>query len=264
MPAPARDAEVSVVRLRFGPAAPPDAAAVYALDSPDPMVAWEEKATVADLNAANADSLLVAFGKNALDPKQHRWLASLESKRLSLRWKPGLAWVESSKLSRNEVLHALAAFVHLEGQLRSMERDLTEIEKDVPADIARGLKIRSEDVEHRERFTKLAQQSYALWMRHAKVAPRFARPMPSLESTARRVAAALMRKADLEARSDALDQRLEVCAELYEGATDRVGDYVWYIGGHRLELTIVLLLILEVIFFALDFYIRIKYELSGE
>lgn len=264
MPSSARDPEVSVVRLRFGPAAPPDASAVYPLDAPEPMVAWEEKASAADLNAANPDVLVVAFGKAAVVASEHRWLASIESKRLSLRWKPGLAWVESSKLARADVLHALASFAYLESQMRSMERELGECEKDLPADIARGLKIRSQDVEHRERFAELAKRSYGLWMRHAKVAPRFGRATPSLTMDARKVMAALMRKADLEARSDGLDQRLEVCAELYEGATDRVGDYVWYIGGHRLELTIVLLLILEVVFFALDFYIRIKYELNAE
>ncbi|MBX9681030.1 MAG: hypothetical protein K2X38_19915 [Gemmataceae bacterium] len=264
MPSPARDAEVSVVRLRFGPAAPPDASAVYSLDASEPMVAWEEKASAADLNAANPDVLVVAFGKAAVAANGQRWLASIESKRLSLRWKPGLAWVESNQLARADVVQALASFAYLEGQLRSMERELSECEKDLPADIERGLKIRPEDVKHRERFAELARRSYGLWMRHAKVAPRFGRPKPSLTQDARKLMAALMRKADLEARSDGLDQRLEACAELYEGATDRVGDYVWYIGGHRLELTIVLLLILEVIFFALDFYIRIKYELNAE
>jgi len=68
--------------------------------------------------------------------------------------------------------------------------------------------------------------------------------------------ARLMNRMDLEARSESLDQRLDVCTELYEGATDRVADYRWYRSGHRLEMTIVWLLIVEILFLAADFGFR--------
>ena len=54
-----------------------------------------------------------------------------------------------------------------------------------------------------------------------------------------------MEKADAEARAEAFDAQLELREELYEGAADRFTDYWGWANGHRLEVIIVVLLVLE-------------------
>jgi uncharacterized Rmd1/YagE family protein len=56
----------------------------------------------------------------------------------------------------------------------------------------------------------------------------------------------LKARADIEARLEALNDRLETIEDLYEGAIDRITDYRNYRKGSFLEIAIIVLLGLEV------------------
>ena len=66
----------------------------------------------------------------------------------------------------------------------------------------------------------------------------------------------LSRRATVEDRLSALNDRLEVCEDLYEGAVDRMTDDRWYRKGNLLELIIVILLLIEVVLLGGDMAIR--------
>jgi hypothetical protein len=55
----------------------------------------------------------------------------------------------------------------------------------------------------------------------------------------------LLAGSDVPSRLEAFDDRLDACQNLYEGAVDRIADFRWYRHGEILEITIVVLLILE-------------------
>jgi hypothetical protein len=75
--------------------------------------------------------------------------------------------------------------------------------------------------------------------------------------------ARLLKKADVEARLAALNDRLEAKEDLYEGANDRVADYRWYRNGHLLEIAIVVLLLVEALVMSADMYIRyLEYQVD--
>lgn len=258
--------DAAVVRIRFGAAAPPNARVLRTVDAPNPVAAWEEPASLADLDAPDADAVLVAFAApgaalpTGLFAGKH---VALSSKAATLRWKPGVAVVEGTIGAREDVLAALAEFAFLEGQLRSLEREMGEVESEFQQDLARCFRIRPQDCEHGERFASLTERCYGLWTKHARIASRLERPTPSLSPAGRKIMARLLARADVGTRSEEFEGRLEICGDLYEGATDRIADYRWYVGGHRLEMTIVVLLVVEVIFFAIELFFRVL-EYHGE
>jgi hypothetical protein len=57
-------------------------------------------------------------------------------------------------------------------------------------------------------------------------------------------------------RLEGFSNRLEACEDLYEGANDRIADYHWYLEGGWMELTIILLLLIEIVLMGMDVYLR--------
>jgi hypothetical protein len=267
---------IVVKRLRFLEQAPERARVRRAFTQPRSGVAVEEAATLADLLADRpwpepTDQLVVVFvpkaaaaewqkvGAGWLDPPGHPDAAPavvIEREGQAIHWRPGRAVVLARVEHPEAVLDALADFAFHEGELRRLEQALAACEAGAEADVARAHRIRSRDRKSWPRLGEMIEHLSRMRLAYARLEPRLARPSRSLPLEARRVAARLARRAEVESRLEAFSDRLEACEDLYEGANDRVADHRWYRSGHALEIAIIALLVLEVVVMTADFYLR--------
>jgi hypothetical protein len=267
---------VVVKRIRFLDRAPPGARVRREFAHPRPRVAVEEPAGLYDLPAATdcpepTDRLVVVFVPRGAAPEWQEkgggWLAApddpkavaatvVERDGYAVHWRPGRALVEGGVDCPEGILAALTDFAFYEGELRELERELAAHETAAVADVGRAYRIRFRDRKHWARFGESIEDLARMRLLYARLEPRLARPRRALPVEARRVMAHLLARADVEARVQAFTDRLEACEDLYEGANDRVADYRWYIGGHALEIAIILLLLLEVLLLVADLFLR--------
>jgi len=68
----------------------------------------------------------------------------------------------------------------------------------------------------------------------------------------------LLDEALVEARLEAASNRLEAFEDLYEGATDRIADYRWYLSSEWLEVGIIFLLLAEIVLLGFELYRHLK------
>jgi hypothetical protein len=174
----------------------------------------------------------------------------------TLRWRPGKAVVQCPPQRQHEILDLLADFAFYEGELRSLETGVEAREAQAQTDVAIAYCIEGRDQRHWSRFTDCIKDLAQIRLAYARLEPQLAKPSRSLPSNSRRIMSALLQQADVEARLTALNDRLEVLEDLYEGANDRVVDYRWYRRGILLEIGIVILLLIETVIIGIDLYIR--------
>jgi hypothetical protein len=163
-----------------------------------------------------------------------------------------------------DLASALIDFAFFESDLRSIERSLETYEADAETDVPRAYRISRKDKAHWARFGERIEALSKLRLLLARVEPKLNHAPKSLPRAVRRVLARLRIGADVEARLEAIDGRLEACEDLYEGASDRVADFRWYHGGHLLETWIIVFLVMESLMIALDVGLQIYWHMSGQ
>jgi hypothetical protein len=262
-----RSQAIVVKRIRFVTHAPAGAKVLRRLKQPWPCVAVEEAAEVADLAVVQTTpQLLVAFVpkgdklgpglRKSPDDSEDCLAVEVEWNGQTIHWCPGMAVVEGRTDRIGEVLAALADFAFYEGELRTLEQTVEAHEGDAQADVLRAHRIRYRDRKHWDRFGEMIEQLARVRLTYARLEPRLAKGSRSLPIEARRLMSRLLVRADVEARLEALNDRLEACEDLYEGANDRVSDYRGYFRGHMLEVAIIVFLLLEVLLMAGELYLR--------
>jgi hypothetical protein len=262
-------------RIRFVDQVPAGAKVRREFKQPRHCYAIEDEVALADVPARPVwpeptEHLLVAFVPRSNEgPKLvASWLAApdhpeavpaveLRRKGQVIYWRPGRVLVQGRVEDADALLAALTDFAYYEGELRSLEETLEQCEQGTEEDAARAHRIRDEEQEHWARFGEMIEYLYVMRLTFARLEPRLAKGSRTLPPEARRVMTRLLARADVEERAEAFSDRLEACEDLYEGANDRVADYRWYRGGHRLELGILLLLSVEVILLLLDLYVNL-------
>ena len=179
---------------------------------------------------------------------------AIRGARVTVRWRPGRAIVACDVGQRDLWSVALADFLFYEGELRRFERQLETVEVEAEADASRAFRIQHKNREHWRLFGAKIENLALTRLKFARLEPRVAKGSRTLPPPARRLFNHLARKADVEARLEAFGDRLEVCEELYEGGSDRVGDYHWYRGGHWLEIGILFFIIIECVLMLIEVY----------
>jgi hypothetical protein len=259
-------------RIRFVTSAPAAAKVRRVFQHPRPCIAIEEPLSQADLPAAKIwpepteqlDVVFLSKGSTALDAG---WLASPEQPEAvlptvfewegcTITWRPGRALVQGDCIAQEELLAGLIEFAFYEGELRRLEQEVAANEAETHADVALSYKIRWRDRKQWKRIHQKIEACSRLRLIYARLEPRLQKGTMNLPRGSRRVMNWLIRKADIEARLEATTERLEACEDLYEGASDRIVDYRGWFVGHILEFVIIALLLIEVLFFALDAYLR--------
>jgi hypothetical protein len=254
---------VTVRRLRFVPDAPPGSVVRRTFTQPRSTTAVEVLMTPADLPAASdsnpTDQCWVVLAE---EPIRHLddWLGGpaivVEWKDISIRWRPGRAIVRAPAGRHDEVLAALAEFAFHEGELRAIEAAVESQEPQARADVPLATRVRRQDRRHWKRLGDTLEQLTHHRLTVARLGPRLTKPSRELTPEDRRLVNGLLRRADVPARLKALDGRLEALEDLYDGAVDRIADFRWYHGGHRLETIIILLLLLEAVLMSAELVIH--------
>ena len=267
---------ILVKRVRFLDSAPPGARVRREYQHPRPCVAVEEVVALGDLPAEKlwpepTDQFVAVFvpkgataewqkkGEGWLTPPDHPEAAPaavVEREGYTVHWRPGRVVVQGRVECPEAVLTALTDFAFYEGELRGLEQALEACEAGAEADVARAHRIRLRDRRSWARFGERIEDLTRMRLRYARLEPRLAKARRALPVEARRLAAHLRARADVEARLEAFSERLEACEDLYEGANDRVADYRWYIGGHALEIAIIGLLVLEALLMSAELGMR--------
>ena len=175
----------------------------------------------------------------------------------AVEWRPGLAVVQCREDSRNGILSALVDFTFYEGSLRALEKSVEAAEVQAEADLSRAHRIRYRDREHWGRLTDCAEECSRMRLTFARLEPQLAAAPRALPVPARSWFNRLLQKSDVESRLESLSDRLEALEDLYEGASQRVSEYRWYIFGHALEIGIIVLLLIECTLMSVDIYLHI-------
>ena len=176
-----------------------------------------------------------------------------------IHWRTGRVVVEGDVGLRDEVLAGIVEFAFHESEVRSLEQQVEKHALQARDDVPLAFQIRSQDRAEWPRLKETIEDLAQLRLTFADLKPRVARGSRSLGKHGREVATRLFRAATTTARMEGLDNRLEACEDVYEGAVDRLADYRGWHTGHRLEVIIIALLVLEVLFMMAELLLR-RYE----
>ncbi len=268
-PAPAAGPSSTLVvrRIRFVEQAPAGVKVARRFRQPRPFVVIEEAIALHEVPERPtwpepADHLLVVLvppaAADAWQELHSDWLTApehpdaapaieLTRPGLTIQWRPGRAVVQGRLDSAETILAALCDFAFYESQLRFLETALEAREAGAAGDVAWAYRIAQRDQGHWARIGEIMEQLAHLRLTFVRLEPRAGACISDTACAGRRLLQRLLTRADVPARRTAFDDRLEVCEDLYEGANDRIADYGWARGGHRLEVGIIALLVVEVL-----------------
>jgi hypothetical protein len=176
----------------------------------------------------------------------------------AIEWRPGVAVVQCRPESRNDVVAALVEFAFYEGQLRALEQAVVGGEAQAQLDVTLAHRILYRDRKHWDRLRDCLEGFSRTRLTFARLEPQLAAGSRALSLPARRWVSRLLSRADIEARLEALNDRLEALEDLYEGANQRISEYRWYREGHFLEMGIILILLAECFLMSGDIYVHYR------
>ena len=274
---------IVVTRVRFLADAAPGAKVMRVFRRPQPCFAVTEAVEPGDLarhlsGQEPTDQLIVVsisgtatgeakkFGGlmlEAIDPSENSSTISIVVNGSSIQWQPGSALVQGRNMhgetdGLERILAALTDFAFYEGELRGLERALDGRERDAQADVARAYRIRVRDRRHWFRIGETIESLSQLRLTYARLESELANAPRSAAGGARQVMTRLLAEADVEARLEAASNRLEAFEDLYEGATDRIADYRWYLSSELLEIGIIFLLVVEILLLGFEIHRHLK------
>ncbi len=180
---------------------------------------------------------------------------SVSSGPLRVNWRPGRAVVRAPAAHLESALEALTRFAFCEGELRRIEQALDEHEAQAQVDVGRAQVVRYRDRKHWRRLTGLSERFCRMRLDYARLTANVAAASRGLPPETRQLISRLAAEADLDDRLEAASDRLEACEDLYDGATDRIAEYRWFLMSAWLESGIVLLLLVEIGLLAAELYV---------
>jgi hypothetical protein len=199
-------------------------------------------------------ALVPASCEREWKPKHEAFLGkesvlSIASRKLRLHHRPGRAVLIGSPDRFADVLAAVIEFEQSETELRRIEDELDRTEADAERDLPLFFDVRTTEhrsmlVERMEHFSRLRLQ-FARLNRNRDLSPRSRAWLEQLQE-----------RAGTEDRAEAVSERLELREELYEGAADRAADAAGWAHGHRLEVIIIALLVVEIVFMSAELWLH--------
>lgn len=172
----------------------------------------------------------------------------------TLRWGGGRAVVQGPSAVLERALEALTGFTFYESELRCIEQALNEHEAQAHADVARAQVIHIRDRKHWRRMTKSGEFFWRLHLRQTRLAADLAAVPRDLPPEMKTLMAQLLDQADISTRLEAASARLGAHKDFYDSATDRIAERHWFVCSAWLEITIVVLLLIEVALLFVEFY----------
>jgi hypothetical protein len=275
-------ASASALRIRFVEQPPHGAAPIATFRHPYPRFAIAEPLTVEQLLALPIASeppedqlrlLLLPAGlasPQELQLEAEEWMhrgglsagqptidLMLRSERILFR--PGQALMIGPPERLQEVLPGLIEFAFYEGELRKLEHEMEADWETAEVDVYLTHSVGRDEVQRRSHVDEMTIHMTRRRMRFARLEPRLEKASISLPGPARRLATELATQAEVIDRLGWLDDRLEVCENLYELANDRLSEFSYSDREFRLELWIIVLLVAEVIIMAAELWYMIRH-----
>lgn len=163
-------------------------------------------------------------------------------------WRPDRAMVIVAGTRREEVVAGLVGFARNELELRRLESETSEKLNAAAGDV---------DLTHAVVRASLSRQArvhaITVWAAQARIRftllePTVANGAAALPPPSLRLARELAVQSEVMERLRVLDDQLEVVADLYELANDRLTEYSYFLREYRLERWILLALVAELAF----------------
>jgi hypothetical protein len=164
-----------------------------------------------------------------------------------IHWRPGRAVIAATAVDSQELIDALLEFSFFESELARLESEIEPHQRQASSDVDLAYDIKPADRAQWPRLYRTMETLQWLRLRFARLEPCLYQTNRGLPAMSRRLIRQLRARADIEARSEALSDRIESCEDLYEGAVDRITDHRNYRREHFLEIAIVVLLVVEVV-----------------
>jgi hypothetical protein len=275
-------ASASALRIRFVERPSPGAAPIASFTHPYPRFAVAEPLSVEQLfslpigSEPGADELRVVLlpaGLASPQESQHEaedWMhrgglsAGQPTFELMLRserilWRPGQALMIGPPERLQEVLPGLVEFAFYEGELRRLEREIEADWETAEVDVYLTHSVGRDEVQRRSHVDEMTIHVTRRRMRFARLEPCLEKASIALAGPARRLATELAMQAEVIDRLGWLDDRLEVCENLYELANDRLSEFSYFHREFRLELWIIVLLVAEVVIMAAELWYLVRH-----
>ncbi|MFO0806312.1 MAG: hypothetical protein U0791_24675 [Gemmataceae bacterium] len=251
---------IRFVRIRFSTDLP-DGPVRRVFPGPVPVHAFETELAEP---GADAEGLTVALVPHSCErewkPRHDAFLggaaSTVRSPKLRLERTACRAVLIGSAERFADVMAALIEFEHYDSRLRRFEAELDRTEAEAENELPLFFEVRS--AEHRTMFAKRMEDYSRLRLEFARLEPRWHDAAPDLSPRAKVWVEKLLERAGTAERSEAVSDRLELREELYEGAADRAADAAGWAHGSKLELTIILLLVVEIGFMATELLLQFR------
>jgi hypothetical protein len=271
----------SALRIRFVKQVPAGAAALSSFAHPYPRIAVAETLSVEELLALpvaaepEVDQLrLVLLPAGLASPlelqqRAEEWMhrgglsagqptADLMLRSERILWRPGQALMIGPPERLQEVMPGLIEFAFYEGELRKLERETEADWETAEVDVYLTHSVDAEALERRGHVDEMTLHVTRRRMRFARLEPSLEKASISLPGPARRLATELASQAEVIDRLGWLDDRIEVCEDLYELANDRLSEFTYFNREFRLEFWIIVLLVAEVVIMSIELWLTAR------
>jgi hypothetical protein len=178
--------------------------------------------------------------------------------RETVEWRPGAAIVRCERTSQEDVIPAVVDFAFFEGELRSLERFLKSAEPQARLDLPTAHRLTSRDKAKWAEIGQRLEPVAGARLTFARLEPQFSAGARSLGVVGRSWFSRLCRRAWIEERLAAVNDRLEALEEFYAASTQRISEYRWYREGHFLETGIIGILLVECLLMIGDIVVHLR------
>jgi hypothetical protein len=169
-------------------------------------------------------------------------------------WRPGQATLQAPAERIAALLGGLAEFAFLEGELRKIEREIACTWPELEIDLPLAYNVTAADLEQEASIGERMKGVLQRRVRHARIEPRLLQPATNLPAPAQQLGERLREEALIEDRLETIDSQIEVYEYIYEVAGQRMSDYRHARQSSRLEVTIIVLLVVEVALILAEWY----------
>ena len=163
-------------------------------------------------------------------------------------WRPGRAMVIVAGLRRDEVVAGLVGFARNELELRRLESETTEKLNAAAGDVDLTHAVVRASLSRQARVNAITVWAAQARIRFTLLEPTVASGAAALPPPSLRLARELAVQSEVMERLRVLDDQLEVVADIYELANDRLTEYSYFLREYRLERWILLALVAELAF----------------
>jgi hypothetical protein len=162
-------------------------------------------------------------------------------------WRPGFALAVGAADRVEVELAGVASFERAETELSRLEAEVAGWWPQGKADADLTHQVSARALRRWGGVNAMTAAVTAARMRLIDVDAVLGRPSPNLPPLAGRLAAELAMQCDAAHRIELIEERLEMLAELYELANDRLSEYSYFRTGRTLEIAILAVLAIEIV-----------------